>query len=112
MRILRKNFLKNIFGLLVLGLLTAKFLSFSISIFCTSDQAYAIEKSNEDNKEKEEEPFDQFKKKLLIYESSIIVSLNPLLPCSPAINKYAYWLSFDNFPVKNVPTPPPDFLLS
>ncbi|MGM9478730.1 hypothetical protein ACS5PU_20065 [Pedobacter sp. GSP4] len=102
--------MKNIFGILLLGLLAAKFCAFSISIFLSSTHPTAIEKSSEEHKDKEEESFDKAKKKLLIYETSKTEGLSSLLTNSASGNKYAYRFSTCSVPAKNVPTPPPNLL--
>lgn len=108
MNYLRKKLWKNIFGLLVLGLLATKFFAFSLSTFLSSDHAYAVEKSSEENKGKEEESFDKLKKKMLIFDSSLTACLNPFLADQSPVNKYTYRFRSCSFPAKNVPTPPPD----
>ncbi|WP_343522108.1 hypothetical protein [Pedobacter sp.] len=108
MNYLRKKLWKNIFGLLVLGLLATKFFAFSLSTFLSSDHTYAVEKSSEENKGKEEESFDKLKKKMLILDSSLTACLNPFLADQSPVNKYAHCFSPYSFPAKNVPTPPPD----
>lgn len=110
MSYLRKNLLRNIFSLLVLGLLATKFFAFSVAIFLSSDHTYAIEKSSEENKTKEEESFEKLKKKLLLYESSVTACLNPQLVNASMVNQYAYQPIVGSFPAKNVPTPPPDLI--
>ena len=110
MNYLRKKLWKNIFGLLILGLLATKFFAFSLATFLFPDHTYAIEKSSEENKGKEEESFDKLKKKLLICDSSPAACLNPFPADQPPANKYTYHFGLCNFPAKNVPTPPPDAL--
>lgn len=110
MNYLRKNLLRNIFSLLMLSLLVTKFFAFSVAIFLSSDNTYAIEKSSEENKTKEEESFEKLKKKLLLYESSVMACLNSQPANCPLVNQYDYQPSVGNFPAKNVPTPPPDLI--
>lgn len=110
MNYLRKNLLRNIFSLLVLSLLVTKFFAFSVAIFLSSDNTYAIEKSSEENKTKEEESFEKLKKKLLLYESSVMACLNSQPANCSLVNQYDYQPSVANFPAKNVPTPPPDLI--
>ncbi|RQO64132.1 hypothetical protein DBR40_26465 [Pedobacter sp. KBW01] len=108
MRLLRKNLLKKIFGIMVLVLFATKFFTSAITILLSTDYAYAIEKSGEENKAKEEESFEKLKKKLLLYESSDLTGLNPTPGDCLAINQYLYGLRLCSSPARNVPTPPPD----
>ncbi|WP_316829245.1 hypothetical protein [Pedobacter aquatilis] len=108
MRLLRKNLLRSIFGLMILSLMTLKFSLFSISTICGSKSSYAIEKSTEESKEKEDESFEKVKKKLLLYETLCIESLTPSLIKGSKANKYTHWLRLLSFPARNVPTPPPN----
>ncbi len=106
-RLLGKNSLKSIFGCLLLGIFILKFFTFSISSF-SSSSTYSIEKSAEESKDKEEESFDTAKKKLLLYESSIMDHEHPLWTNHLPVRVNAYRDRIGNFPPKNVPTPPPD----
>ena len=90
--------------------MTLKFSLFSISSICNSRSSYAIEKSAEENKEKEDESFEKVKKKLLLYESLNFELQVPTTINGASFNKYAYWLRHCNFPARNVPTPPPNNL--
>ncbi|MGN7985882.1 hypothetical protein ACTJKC_01005 [Pedobacter sp. 22226] len=110
MNYLRRKLWRNIFGLLVMGLFVTKFFTFSLAPFLSSDHSYAIEKSSEENKGKEEESFDKLKKKLLICDSSPSVCLNAFQADQFPANKYSWCFGCSNFPAKNVPTPPPDAL--
>lgn len=110
MNYLRKNLLRNIFSLLVLGLFATKLFAFSVTVFLSSNNTYAIEKSSEENKAKEEESFEKLKKKLMLYESSVTACLNPQLINCALVNQYAYLPRINNFPAKNVPTPPPNHI--
>lgn len=107
---LRNNLLKRIFALTLLSVLLLKVCAFSISYFSASADAYSIAKNAEENKDKEGEAFDKNKKKLLLYESSILdtgylfLSLHSPLPAQP------YYLKMGTHPPKSVPTPPPDAL--
>lgn len=106
-RLLRKNSLKCIFGFLLLGIFMLKFFSFSISSL-SSSATYSIEKNAEEKNDKEEESFDTTKKKLLLYESSIMNHEHPLWTNHLPVRTRAYRDRIGNFPPKNVPTPPPD----
>jgi len=111
MGILRHKFLKGSFGILLLSILLLKFCAFSISAFSSSANAYSIEKSSEDNKDKEEESFDKAKKKLLHHESLVIVYEHPEGTKNLPLHALFYRLRIGAFPTRNVPTPPPDILL-
>lgn len=94
----------------MLSIIALKVCAFAICKFGSSANLVSIEKSAEENKDKEEEAFDKAKKKLLLYESSLISHDHPLWvnhvsPCLPQ-----GYLQTDNFPSKSVPTPPPDFI--
>ncbi|WP_443938742.1 hypothetical protein [Pedobacter sp. MW01-1-1] len=105
---LRKKIWKMLFGLFVLTLLATKFLTSSVSMFLSSEDAFAIEKSAEESKAKEEESFDKLKKKFFLYECSMLVSLNASLVDATQALEYMYRANLRSFPAKNVPTPPPD----
>lgn len=107
-RLLRKNFLKSIFGGLLLGIFMLKFLSISIASFSSLSHTYSIEKSVEENQDKEEESHDAVKKKLLLYQSALTVNEHSLWVHYPATRTRAYRERIGSFPPKNVPTPPPD----
>ncbi|WP_143009582.1 hypothetical protein [Pedobacter soli] len=100
--------MKKIFGMLVLVLFATKFFTSAITILLSPGCVYAIEKSSEENKAKEEESFEKLKKKLMLYESSAPACLNPIPTNCQNLNQYLYGLRPCNSPAKNVPTPPPD----
>lgn len=100
--------MKKIFGMMVLVLFATKFLTSAITILLSTDYTYAIEKSGEENKAKEEESFEKLKKKLLLYESSDLAGLNPIPVNCPGLNQYLYGLRLCTSPARHVPTPPPD----
>lgn len=106
-RVLRNNLFKSIFALALLSILALKVFAFSISHFASSNP-YSIEKNTEENKDKEEEAFDKAKKKLMLYESSVMGSEHPLWANHLPIRTKPYRLRIGNFPPKHVPTPPPD----
>jgi len=108
MEVLRNNLLKSIFALMLLSVLALKVFAFSISYFSTSSEAYSIEKSAEENKEKEQEAFDKNKKKLMLYESSIIDVAHYFCINHSPLPAQHYHVRMDAHPPKSVPTPPPD----
>jgi len=97
--------------MLVLVLFATKFFTSAITILLSTDCAYAIEKSSEENKAKEEESFEKLKKKLLLYESSDLAALNPMPIKCMGLNQYLHGLKLCASPAKNVPTPPPDLAI-
>jgi len=108
MSLLRKKILKRIFSCLLLGVLMLKFFAYSISSFSSFSGAYAIEKSAEENKDKEEESFEKAKKKLQIYETSIPVYEHPTWTSHIPDPNRMYKIRIGSFPARNVPTPPPN----
>lgn len=94
--------------MMVLILFATKFFTSAITILLSTDCTYAIEKSSEENKAKEEESFEKLKKKLLLYESSDLTCLNLMLTSNLPHNRHLHWLRPCNSPAKNVATPPPD----
>lgn len=110
MRILRNDYLKNIFSGILLCMLVVKIFSVAISSFSLGNEASAYEKSIGDNKEKEEEEsVEKGKKKLLIYESYSVDQNYVVFTNSALVHSYFLRIILDNFPSKNIPTPPPDY---
>ncbi|MGO4877546.1 hypothetical protein ACEN2P_13185 [Pedobacter psychrotolerans] len=105
---LRNNLLKRFFVLTLLSVLLLKVCAFSISCFSVSADAYSIEKNAEENKDKEGEAFEKNKKKLLIYESSMLDTGHLFLSLHTPQPEQAYYLQMGTHPPKTVPTPPPD----
>ncbi|WP_139180136.1 hypothetical protein [Pedobacter rhizosphaerae] len=108
MKLLRNSLLRSVFGVVLLAILLIKTCAFSISYFSSSEITSALEKNAAENKDKEEESFDKTKKKLLLYESSIIDQGHPLWTNHLPLRTQPYRLRIGNPPPKNVPTPPPD----
>jgi len=108
MGIYRNKILKCTFCLVLLGIFLVKFCVFSISAFSSSAETYAIEKSTEENKDKEEESSDKSKKQALHHESLGIAYEHPAGTTHLPILTPLYQLSISTFPPRNVPTPPPD----
>lgn len=104
----RNNLLKSIFALILLSVLVLKVCAFSISYFSTSTDAFSIEKNAEENKDKEGEALDKNKKKLLLYESSIIDIAHYFCINHSPLPTQHYHVRMDAHPPKSVPTPPPD----
>jgi len=109
MSLLRKKLVKGIFGCLLLSILLLKFFAFSISYLSSSASSYSIEKSAEENRDKEES-FDNAKKKLMLYETSVTDHDHDLWSSNIPIRIPVYRIIMGNFPPRNVPTPPPDQL--
>ena len=105
---LRKNLLKSIFALILLGVFALKVFAFSISYFSTSANAFSIEKNAEENKDKEEEALEKTKKKLLLYESSVLDAAHYFCFTHSPVQNQHYHVRMDAHPPKSVPTPPPD----
>lgn len=105
---LRNKLLKSIFALILLSVLALKVCAFSISYFSSSTDAFSIEKSAEENKDKEEEALDKNKKKLMLYESSIIDVAHYFCINHSPLPAQHYHVQMDAHPPKSVPTPPPD----
>ncbi|NTD97576.1 hypothetical protein G6M26_48945 [Agrobacterium tumefaciens] len=105
---LRNNLLKRIFALTLLSVLVLKVFAFSISYFSASANAFSIEKNVEENKDKEGESLDKNKKKLLIYDSSVMDTSHLLLSNHFALPTKPYYLHMGTHPPKSVPTPPPN----
>jgi len=93
---------------MVLVLFATKFFTSAVTILLSPGCVYALEKSNEENKAKEEESFEKLKKKLMLYESSDPICLNAIPVNCQRFKQYLYGLRPCNSPAKNVPTPPPD----
>ncbi|KLT64374.1 hypothetical protein AB669_17620 [Pedobacter sp. BMA] len=108
MRLLRNKLLRSIFGFALLAVLAIKFCSYSIACFSSSANAYSIEKSAEENKDKEEEAFEKAKKKMLLYEASLMVFEQTLSVNDQPERMVPYRLRIGLPPLKVVPTPPPD----
>jgi hypothetical protein len=109
MKILRNNFLKNTFGFVLLCIVLTKVFEFSISCFSAKD-TFAIEKSAEESKDKEEDSFDKNKKKALLYELPVPVYQCLIWTGTVKYNLNAYRIPIGTHPIKSVPTPPPDSL--
>ncbi|WP_029288473.1 hypothetical protein [Pedobacter sp. R20-19] len=109
---LRNNLLKRILALALLCVLVLKVFSFSISYFSPSGDAFSIEKNAEENKDKEGEALDKNKKKLLIYESSVMDTGQLLLSNHFSLPTQPYYLRMGTHPPKSVPTPPPNHFSS
>lgn len=93
---------------MVLGLFAMKMCAFSFSTFRSPVSSYAMEKSNEEGKDTEEESFSKLKKKLLIYDP--FLPENQSMPMENVqLDKISRFRLYPcNFPSRNVPTPPPD----
>lgn len=109
MRILRNSFLKNIFTGILLSMLMFKFFSVAVSTFSSGAEDSVYEKSTDENKDKEEESVEKGKKKLIIYESSTVDQQYVLSTKSVLAHSFFHRIILDNFPSKNIPTPPPDY---
>ena len=107
---LRGKQVKYFFSFVLVCALLMKICAFSLSVFSSGDHVYSIEKSAEENKDKEEESLDKAKKKLILFESSIFCDDHQLWIYRSPVRSYSYKLQISNFPPKNVPTPPPDFV--
>ena len=64
----------------------------------------------DENGDKEEES-DHAKKKLMLFESPLIDHEHPLWTNHLPNRTQTYSIVLSNFPVKNVPTPPPDYFI-
>ena len=109
MQRLRNRFLKSSFGFMLLGILTLKVLAFSISCFSPNGNTFAIEKSTEENKDKEEEACEKNKKKLVLYEFSSLVPQSLVLTNFLPITTDSFRIKISVEPPKTVPTPPPNY---
>lgn len=101
--------MKGAIGFMLLSVLMLKFFAFSISILSSDANAYSIEKNTEENRDKEES-FDTAKKKLLLYESSLTCDEHTVWSNYLPLRMPAHRIILGNFPPRNVPTPPPDYL--
>lgn len=108
MQRLRNRFLKSTFGFMLLSILAIKVIAFSISCFAPSGNSLAIEKSTEENKDKEEEACEKNKKKLVLYEFSSIVPQCLLVTNFLPLKIYTHRVKIGVEPLKTVPTPPPN----
>lgn len=111
MKILRKNWLKNILGIMLLGIMLIKVCPFSISRFSLSSDPLTFEKNTEEGKNNKEEAFDKNEKKLLTCELSYIDHGHFLWINHLPLNIYSYLIQMGSHPLKAVPTPPPNFLV-
>lgn len=107
MKMLRNNVLKNTFGLMLLGIILTKVFVFSFSCFSSRD-AFAIEKSSEESKDKEENALNKIKIKEFLYQfpdmSHHSLIWTNLLPPNSGFHTQPLGTS----PIKTVLTPPPN----
>jgi len=93
---------------MLLGILTLKVLAFSISCFSLNGNTFAIEKSAEENKDKEEEACEKNKKKLVLYEFSTLVPQYLIVTNFLPVKIDSFRVKTNVEPPKTVPTPPPN----
>lgn len=109
MGIFRNKILKCTVGMALLSILLIKFCAYSISAFSSPENSYSIEKSSEENKNKEEESLDKSKKQLLHHDYLGVAYEHPSATKHLPLFKRLDQLRIGAFPPRNVPTPPPDF---
>ncbi|MDN3588877.1 hypothetical protein QWY86_19520 [Pedobacter aquatilis] len=101
--------MKSTFGFMLLSILAFKVIAFSISCFSPNENALAIEKSTEENKDKEEEACEKNKKKLVLYEFSSLVPQSLISINFLPIKIDSFRIKINVEPPKTVPTPPPNY---
>ncbi|WP_231460200.1 MULTISPECIES: hypothetical protein [unclassified Pedobacter] len=94
---------------MLLSILAFKVIAFAISCFSDNANTLAIEKSTQENKDKEEETFEKNKKKLVLHEflsfSNQSISVSNFL----SLKIYSLRIKIGLKPLKTVPTPPPNY---
>jgi len=110
MNVLRKNLLKNIFGVALLFMMLLKVCAFYVSHFSPSANSFAVEKNVEEGKDAKEEALDKNEKKLLTCVFFSIDQGHLIWVSRLPLSIYSYKMQIGSHPLKTVPTPPPDLL--
>lgn len=111
MKILRKKLLRNIFSMALLSIMLLKLGAYAISHFSPCTDPLAVEKSAEEGKDNKEAAADKNEKKLLTCELSFFDHGHLLWISHLPLRIYSYKMLIGSYPLKTVPTPPPDRLV-